>query len=406
MRNPLRALFERRMDSHGLYELLRQRWSSVSGQAVTEDSALRISTVTACVSVISRTVASLPLGVYRRTDERTRQALPDHWLAQVLAKPNAWQTTFTFVQVMEVYLLLHRNAYAWVNWVPSTTTGLPVAREIIPIHPSRIGIEQADVLSTPTYRLTRANGQTVPLPAREVFHLRGLSTDGVAGRPLLADGVDVLGLAQVQQEHAGTWWGNGGRPDVLLKHPRILKDKTKQGLEDSWAETYGGGKDQKRVAVLEDGLDAIFPDVNHESSQFLETKDSTRAEIAAMFHVPGFLAGLEEKQTSWGSGVEQMKNGFATFAVQPDCENWEAQIARTFLEAEPGTFAKFKLTSLLRGDSTSWGAFVKSMREIGVLSANEVRSLMDLNPRDGGDEYDDLAYSTGAKPAAAGDELT
>lgn len=405
MRNPLRALFERRMDSHGLLELMRLATVGVTGRAVTEDTALRIATVLTCVSLRSRTLASLPVGVYERVDERTRKPRNDHWLAKVLSQPNSWQTTFEFTQVMSVYQLLYRNAFAWINWVDDPLSRQRRAVELIPLHPSKIVVTHDNLLQPPTYKLRTTRGD-VDIPAKEILHIKDLATSTAEGRPTLYDGRDVISLAQVQQEHAGTFWSNGGRPDVLLKHPRILKDTTKKGLEESWAATYGGSENKRRVAVLEDGMDALFPNVSNEASQFLETKSSTRAEIAAMFHVPAFLAGLEEKQTSWGTGVEQMKNGFATFAVQPDCENWEDRYGATFLKDEPTIFVKFSLQALLRGDSKSWGDFVRTMREIGVLNANEVRALLDLNPRAGGDDYDDLAYASGRQGKAGEGQAT
>ena len=402
MRNPLRALFDRRMDSHGLWEALAVGLKAVTGKTVSESDAMRISTVVTCVSIRSRVVASLPLGVYERVDEKTRRPAGDHWLSSLLRRPNAWQTRYTFGQVMQVYLLLHRNAYAWVNWVKDPLNGGMRAVEMIPLHPSRVHVEQPNELEAPTYELRSKSGRSTPIPMEEMVHLRDLSTDGVTGRSLLADARDPIGLAQVQQEHAGTFWGRGGRPDVFLEHPKELSDRAKTALETSWAKTYGGGADQRRVAVLEEGMKASFPNVTHEASQFLETKNSTRSEIAGMFHVPSFLAGLEEKQTSWGTGVEQMVIGFSKFAVQPDCENWEEEYGRTLLRYErKQMFVKHRLEGLMRGDSKSWGEFVKTLREIGVLNANEVRALMDLNPREGGDAYGDLAYVSGKPDPAA-----
>jgi HK97 family phage portal protein len=107
------------------------------------------------------------------------------------------------------------------------------------------------------------------------------------------------------------------------------------------------------------------------------------------------MAGLEDKQTSWGTGVEQMTIGFTKFAVQPDCENWEEEIARALLGDDDRTFVKFSLGGLLRGDSSARAAFYKTMREIGAYSANDVRAFEDLNPRDGGDAYGDIVYAGG-----------
>lgn len=383
------------MDSHGLLRELSRGAVSASGVSVTEETALRITTVETCVSLISRTIAGLPLNVYERVDDRNSRRVPGHWLSRVLAKPNAWQTRFNFVQTLQVYLLLYRNAYSWINWVMNPQSRELQAVELIPLHPRSITVSQRDEMTAPTYQVTLRSGRQLLLPSSEVLHIKGLSTNGYEGRAAISDGRDALGLAQIQQDHASSFWSRGGRPDVLLKHPKTLSDKARKGLEESWEATYGGGRTQRRVAVIEEGMDASFPNVSNEASQFLETKQSTRAELAAMFHVPGFMAGLEDKQTSWGTGVEQMTIGFTKFAVQPDCENWEEEIARALLGDDEGTFVKFSLGGLLRGDSSARAAFYKTMREIGAYSANDVRAFEDLNPRDGGDAYGDIAYAGG-----------
>jgi HK97 family phage portal protein len=403
MTNPLRALFERRMDSSDLLRQIARGSLSASGVSVTEDSALRITTVETCVSIISRTIAGLPLNVYERVDERNTRRVPQHWLSRLLARPNAWQTRFNFVQTMQLYLSLHRNAYAWINWVVNPETHTPQAVELIPLHPRSITVEQRDEFMAPTYQLNGRSGRQTPMPAREILHIKGLSTNGYQGRALIADCRDALGLAQIQQEHASSFWARGGRPDVLLKHPKVLSDKARKSLEESWEATYGGGQHQRRVAVIEEGMDASFPNVSNEAGQFLETKQSTRAELAAMFHVPGFMAGLEDKQTSWGTGVEQMTIGFTKFAIQPDCENWEEEIGRALLGDDDGRFVKFSLGGLLRGDSAARAAFYKTMREIGAYSANDVRAFEDLNPREGGDAYGDIVYAGGVAGGSATD---
>ena len=79
---------------------------------VTEETALQVSAVWACVRLLSQTVASLPLVVYRKTD-KGRELAPDHWFAQLMAgKPNQYQTRYEFWEHQVANLALHGNLYA------------------------------------------------------------------------------------------------------------------------------------------------------------------------------------------------------------------------------------------------------------------------------------------------------
>ena len=394
MRNPLRSLFETRAigSPYELAQLLSRGYQSTAGVEVTETTAMRIAAVATCVSLISRTVASLPIDVIEQSGN-VRNVAAGHWLTKLLAKPNPWQTRFEFLQTMQALLSLHRNAYAWLNWVSPGGRGQVV--EMVPLHPTKVQVTQATEFANPTYVLNRRDGQQIPFAADEILHLRAVSTDGVSGRSTLDDGRDLFGGAIAQQNHSAGFWGTGGNPDVILKHPKTLSDKAKKGLEDSWQATYGGGPGKKRVAVIEEAMEVTPLSWSNEAAQFLETRQMSRAEIAGYFHVPPYMIGDVEKQTSWGTGVEQQQIGFVNFTIRPDLVLWEEKLCRQLLENNPKYAIKFRVEGLLRGDSQARAAFYKTMREIGAYSANDVRAYEDLNPREGGDAYGDLAYASG-----------
>jgi HK97 family phage portal protein len=88
--------------------------SSVSsgGMAITQLTALQVSTVQACVSIRAEDVAKLPAHVYRRLPNGGKQIVADHPLERVLQRPNDYQSRFEFMEQMQVALLLRGNAYA------------------------------------------------------------------------------------------------------------------------------------------------------------------------------------------------------------------------------------------------------------------------------------------------------
>lgn len=393
MLNPFRSLFERRSigSPHELLEYLSRGARSVAGTDVSEASAMRIAAVLTCVSLVSRTVASLPLKVYERSEDgRSKQPAANHPLARVLSQPNSWQTRGEFLQMLQAHLMLRGNAYAWINRNSVVRNGAIEA--LVPLHPDRVEVEQRSDWSL-AYLLTQRSGQKVSIPADEILHLRGLSTDGVVGRSVLQDARDVIGIAQATQAHAGSYWAGGGVPDVALRHPRALGDKARKNLEESYAATYGSGENKRRWIILEEGMEIEPISITAEDAQFLETRKFQRSEICGLFHVPPHLIGDTEKSTSWGTGIEQQTIGFVNFAIRPWLVAWEQRIWRDLIAprergaAAPSVFVEFAIDGLLRGDAAARGQFYTQMRQIGAMSANDVRALENLNPVDGGDDY-------------------
>jgi len=411
MRNPFAAFFERRSasaitSSYALAKALLGR-PSLAGTVVSESTALNLAAVMTCVSIRSRALASLPVRVYEQLDERSKRPAVLHPLSRVLSQPNSWQTRAELFGMLEAHRVLRGNAYAWINRVVATSPdGMDREQvaELIPMHPDQVDVvaPKDDFAGGPSYRLTKRNGQVVPLASREVLHLRGLSTDGLVGRSVLEDARELLGGALATQAHSSTFWRSSGIPSVTLRHPKSLTPQAKKNLEDSWAATYGGAEGQKRVAVLEEGMEIAPLTIAASDAQFLETRQFQRGEIAGWFHVPPHMIGDTEKSTSWGTGIEQQQIGFVAFTLRPDLVLWEQRLQRDLISRPDKYFVRFNVNGFMRGDSAAQGAFFRVMREIGAYSANDIRALMDENPIDFGDEYLRPANLTplGATPAA------
>jgi HK97 family phage portal protein len=352
---------------------------SVSGSPVTADSAMRIVAVHAAVNVIAKTLASLPLHVYERTPTGKRRA-ETHPLYDLLHNtPNPWQTSYDFRAMMQWHLCLRGNCYALIVWAERDR-----ALELIPLHPDRMTVTQADDMSL-RYRYQRSNNSYIDIPADEVLHVRGLSSDGILGRSILSDARDVIGLAQATQEYAGRLFKNDATPGVVIKSPKPLGKDAATRLRDSWNDAFSGSGNARKTAVLEDGLTVDRLSMTADDAQFLETRKFTRSEIAGLFGVPAHLIGDLERSTF--SNIEHQGIEFATHCIRPWAVNWEQAIARTLFTAPRKYYCEFNLDALTRGDLVSRYQAYAVGRNWGWLSANDIRGLENLNPIAGGDVY-------------------
>lgn len=385
MNNPFRSLFEKRIDSHELYQWLTRGNQSVSGQSVTEASAMRVAAVYSCVSLISGTLATLPLHIYERVGETDRRRRSDHPVAIVFQKPNRNQSRVDFLQQMQASLLLRGNAYAYVVWERGQRGNRPV--QMWPLHPDLVTVEQNNDMSL-RYRVRRRDDSPeVVLPQDNVFHVRGLSSNGYMGRSVLADARDVVGIAQATQESAGTFWAHGGGPDVALRHPKVLSDKAKKSLEEHFAVTYGGNDGQRRVAVLEEGMEITPLSITKRDAQFLETRQFQRTEICGMFQVPPHMIGDTEKSTSWGTGIEQQQIGFLQYTMRRWLVTWEQAIWQQFIEQEQSFYPEFMVEGLLRGDFKAQMDGYGLAIDKGIYSVNDVRRKLNEPPVEGGETH-------------------
>lgn len=389
MRNPLEALFERRSigTSHDLFNFLARGRESSAGISITEGTAMNVPVILTCVALISRTVMTFPIDVFERMPDGSKKEAPNHPLARLFDKPNTFQDWPTLVQMMQAHLLLRGNAYAWINWTATQQDGERLqATEMIPLHPDRVRVTVKEQGVSPTieYTLTLRNGTSLNLPADEVMHLRGLSTDGVMGRCPIDDLCDTIGNALARQRHSANFWRRDATPPLAIKHPGKLTPKAKTGLEDSFEATYNN-QNGRRVAVLEEGMSIEQLALDAEKSQLIETAKFSRAELAGSFFVPPHMIGDTEKSTSWGTGIAEQKLGYLTFSIQPWLTIWEAGIKRCLITNPRRFYTKFKVEGFLRSDPKARAAFYKEMWSIGAFSINQILALEDMNPVDGGD---------------------
>ncbi|ASQ10650.1 phage portal protein [Sinorhizobium meliloti] len=369
-----------------------------SGVSITPDRAMRVAAVFACVRIRSGVVANMPLHIKRRVDERTREDASDNPLWKIFRRrPNRWQTPAQFKRMMQAHLLLRGKAYAMIVWSRGSVL------ELIPMHPDRVECKQNDDLSL-SYVYTRKDGRKIKLSQRDVFHLVGLTLDGVNGVSVITYARETIGFSVSMENHGASVFKNGARASVVLKHPTTLGKEGLEFLRASLDEYRAGGESEGKALILEEGMSTEQLSMTSEDAQWIESRKFSRTDIAMFFGVPPHMIGDTEKSSSWGTGIEVQTQGFVTFSAEDDLTIWEETINRDLIPEESDLYAKFNRGALVRGDiKARWDAHVKAL-QWGVASPNEIRALEDMNPREGGDVYYPPPNTAGGKDDGGGDE--
>lgn len=384
---------------------LKQGEVSRSGQSVTPDTAMRVAAVYACVRIISGSVATLPLDIKRRVNDKTREDASDTDLWHLIRRrPNRWQKPAQFRRMMQAHVLLRGNAYC----LKVRSRG--EVRELIPLHPERMKVKQKDDFSL-AYEYQRPTGGTETFRQDEILHLFGLTLDGIRGVTPITYARESIGLALAMEDHGSSTFKNGLRVGGVLEHPGKLGQESRDNLKSSLEQYRSGGENEGRFLILEEGMKPSEMAMTAQDAQWIEGRKFSRSDIAMFFGVPPFMIGDTEKSTSWGSGIEQQKDGYVTFTLDDHLVMWEEAITID-LATDPKIYARFNRNALVKGDiAARWQSYVHAL-QWGVRSPNEIRALEDDNPRAGGDIYypppntagDPAAKKPPAKPKETDDD--
>lgn len=380
-----------------------------SGLYVTERMALTLPVVYACVSIVADSLAMLPAVVEHQQlnskGKLIRTPRPNHRVSQLLnSRPNKHMTAQTYRQTNLAHTLMWGNGYSDIR-----LNGRGEAIDLLPVMPYNC----TPFFPDPTqdypdlwYRIS-ANGQTFERPADQVFHLRGLSMDGIVGLSPLAVARNAVGWGLALEKYGNKFFANDARSGGFLEHPGQLGDKALKNLKESFMSQNAGLENAHGVKILEEGMKFNASSIPPEDAQFLGSRDFQIAEIARLYRVPLVLLQSMAKSTTWGSGIEQILLGFVRWTLQPWVTQFEQEATLKLLtaaEREAGLVVKVDVNVLLRGDSAARAAWYKAMSDIGALLPNEIRADEGRNPIDGGDEprppMPSNQFNQGQPPAA------
>lgn len=355
---------------------------STSGVSVGPTSAQRCAAVFACVQVLSQDIAKLPLILYKRLPDGGRERGSDHPLYDLMAtSPNERMNSFEFREMVEGHLLLRGNAYALIE---HDVRGRVVA--LTPLAPDWVV-----VLRTPDGDMfydvrLYGRGKPVRYPAEKILHLRERSEDGFLGKSRITQVRDAIGLAIAAEEHGARLFANGATPFGVLTSDQQVGEDGRRLVKAEFEDAVGGEK-KGSVVVMAAGYKYEPITITPEDAQFIDGRKFQIGEIARIFRVPPHKIGDLDKATF--SNIEHQAIEYVTDSLMPICRRWEMALNRALLTREERKtyYFEFLLDGLLRGDFKSRMDGYAVARMWGIMNANEIRGLENLNHYDGGDRY-------------------
>jgi HK97 family phage portal protein len=368
------------------------QWLGLSGATasdvnITPANARECPEVDACVGLIEDTIATVPLDLYQRVSEDERSRVPDHPLHELLHdRPNEWQTSAEFRQMMEGWRSVYGNAYARIIPGPK---GFPGALE--PFHP-----DEGRPFKLPTggvaVEWTPLTGPSRILMPNEVLHLKDkpFTRNLVAGQSRVVRHREVIGRAQATGQYLSRFFSNGAVPKTFLEQPdgAKLTGEQMKDLRDQFESKHGGLVNMRRIGILNAGMKINQVGSDNSDAQVIESYSQAVGQIARVWGIPLHMIGDTEKVTSWGTGIEQQSIGFVVYSMRPKFVMWEQALNRTLMSADSARqfYFEFNVDGLLRGDFKTRMEGYGLLMQWGLMTVNEIRRQMNLAPVAGGDE--------------------
>ncbi len=381
--------FEKRANGDSYWETFAALRTGSQGTAES------VSAVYACVSAISETIASLPLHLYERGDDRAKAT--KHSLYSVLHDmANPYQSALEFREWMQASVLLTGNAYARIE--------RGYDGQVKALHP--IPSDKVTVLRTSTghaYDYTDSNAKLIRLLQDEMFHLKHRAgSEVLVGISPIAASRATIDLAIAERDHGSATFTNGARLAGILKFPQKLKPEQRTALKSSWDTQYSGAANSGKTAVLEEGVEYQTVSMSMSDSEYLASRQFSVEEIARIFRVPPTVIG-DLRHGNYSNSVE-MSRQFVTMTLRRHLVMWEQAISQQLLT--PAGRRAYKpehsVEGLLRGDATNRADFYDKGIAAGWLLPSEARQLENLPMIEGIDETAQATRTKGQNPNAQG----
>lgn len=374
---------ETKYDSLDLFREVFGGRKSAAGRSVNVENALQVATVLGCVRVLADGLSQVPLKLFRESpDGKTRMPAKDHALYDVLHRqPNPWQTSYRYRETLMLHLALCGNAFSFINRVRGSVV------ELLPIQPGRMKVKQNADLSF-SYETQDSAGRWVGIPTEAVWHLRGPSWNSWMGLEIVALARDAIGLTMaIEEQQAGLYRDGVSVPGVLSVDGNLTDDQYKK-LRDWLAKEHAGSRNAGTPMILDRAAKWTAMALSSADAQTIEQRRMQIEEVCRPFRIMPIMVGSSDKAATYAS-AEQMFLAHVVHTLAPWYERIEQDIdvfLLTAKERRDGIYAKFVEEGLLRGAMKDTAEYLNRLTGGGIMTRNEARAKLDMNPIDGLDE--------------------
>jgi len=367
---------------------------------ITPRRAIEYAPVWYAVNKVAGHFSQLPINCHKRLDRGSKidRKHPGH--ALVHTRPNPWQTAPEWKMQGAYQLLLTgnwrcaivREAGRPVQLIPFNGPSGSVWVDGIRWHGTTVGKDEplADALGV------KADCASIWLPDDAVFFVHGLSLNGLDGIDPVAVMSNSLDAGLSAEDQVRMLAKKGFSGSLMLEAPAGMfrnEEEAKKFLA-MFREAHDGAENAGKTAMLREGIKANMVTMSGRDSQWIEQRLFQRQEAAMWFCLEEIIG--DDSSVSYNSLAEKH------LAYLTNCLNrWlchiEASLGRSLLTEKQiesqSHYFKFNTQALMRMDPLKQAEYLTKLIAATVISPNEAREKLDMNPYEGGDEYNNPAIT-------------
>jgi HK97 family phage portal protein len=342
---------------------------SLSATIVNADTAMQVNAVFSAVSLISDTLATLPVDAFIRSQGARYPLRPrPAWVTQ----PNVDTTKEAFYGAAIVSLLLEGNTFIRVfrnrrGEIVNMVVLNPLDVQLMPMGPGRL--------------MFQVTGEEKLVPADQMVFIPDIVKPGqMRGISRVEALKENFGLAKALENYAARFFGSGTQTSGVIEFAGNLSGEQAKTMQEAFDSRHRGWQRAHKTAILSGGATYKPTNVPNDQAQFLDSRRMAVEDVARAFNVPPHLLGLPGTNTY--ASVEQNNIAFVTHTLRPIAQKLEGAFTKLLSQevGQEAAFIKFSLDGLLRADITARTQAYSTLLQAGVYSINDIRSMEDLRP--------------------------
>jgi HK97 family phage portal protein len=337
--------------------------SGVLTSSVSKHQALNIPAVTACVELISTTVASLPIKLFKEVDETTETVKDDPRIALVNDDTEDILDGFQWKKAMVEEFLLLGGGYSYIKRTGNKTKSVHFVEN------HSIGVNK---IVDPIFKKADILVNGAPYKEWEFIKLLRKTKDGVTGKGILKENNTMLSVAYNQMVYEEVLVKTGGSKKGFLKSQGRLSKEAMDELKAGWKKLYDNN--DENVLVLNNGLEFQEASQTSVELQLDEHKRTNSDQICKMFLVPPSILSGEAKEEEYNNWIKT--------CILPILAAFEAALNKDFLlpSEKDKYFFAFDTAELTKGNiKERYEAYELGIKN-GVLQVDEARYKENLPP--------------------------
>lgn len=348
-------------------------------------------TVDSVVSLISNTIAILPMKLYTYT----KTGFQEIWssdLARLLKDPAVEETNTLFWKTVVRHMLLKGNAYIFIH---RFSDGTPSALEII---------DPKVVIVTRTEsgrKLFNINGGSRGgvYTDRDVIHLVAPDEgyNGTIGRSPVDIHRDVIKRNFIISDFISLYFNNSMPSRLMVTLGESFKPGSPkmEQLVQQFSEYFNkfvlGQQNLGRPLITPpDSKISMIEAGSNVQSDVLKLYEQSCAEVSRIFNCPYEL--IDGQRSKYGN-LEQKQQDFLHVCIQPLCQHISETFEKSLVDI-PSQFIKFDYTTMLETDQNKKLEYYQKAFHGGIMTLAEVRNALNLRTYD-----DETANNTLIVPA-------